>query len=73
MIGYLQGGKNSDVTGLELVGGMRGEMAQDDVVFKAILQDLEGLVCAEAVAYQNPWILVSLFFSLGIKYTLEPL
>ena len=68
-IGCLQGGKNSDVTGLELVG----ETAQDDVVFKAILQDLERLVCPEAVTNQYPWFLVSLSFSLGIKHMLEPL
>jgi hypothetical protein len=43
-IGCLQGRKDSDVKGLELVGGMRGETTQDDAVFKAILQDLEGLV-----------------------------
>jgi len=48
-IGYLQGGKDSDVTGLELVGGVRGETTQDDVVFKVILQDLERLVGPEAV------------------------
>ena len=42
-IGCLQGAKNSDVTRLELVGGVRGGMTQDDIVFKAKLQDLEHL------------------------------
>ena len=36
-VGFLQGGKHSNVTGLELVGGVRGEATQDDVVFKTKL------------------------------------
>jgi hypothetical protein len=54
-IGCLQWAKHSDVTGLELVGGMRGETTQDDIVFETILQDFEGLVRPEAVANQYPW------------------
>ncbi len=53
-IGCLQWGKDSDVTGLELVGGVGGETTQNDIVFKAILQDLERLVCPEAVANKYP-------------------
>lgn len=30
-------------------------------------------MCSKAVANQHPWLLVSSFLSLGIKYTLEPL
>ena len=36
-VGCLQGGKHSDVTGLQLVGGVRGEATQDDVVFETKL------------------------------------
>jgi len=36
-IGNLQRRKNSNVTGLELVGGMRRETAQKDIVCKAKL------------------------------------
>ena len=71
-IGCLQGGKRSNVTGLELVRGVRGKTTQENVVLKAKLQDLECLVCPEAVAYQNPWFTVSYSFSLGIKNTREP-
>lgn len=48
-IGCLQGHKDSDVTRLELVGGVGGETTQDNVVFKAKLQDFEGFVRPEAV------------------------
>jgi len=33
------------------MGGVRGEMTQDDVVFKAKLQDFEGFVRPKAVTY----------------------
>ena len=36
-VGYLQGCKHSNVTGLQLVGGVRGEATQDDVVFETKL------------------------------------
>ena len=72
-IGCLQGGKDYDITRLELVGGVRGQATQDDVVLETELQDFEGLVCPKAVTNQYPWLLVSLFFGLGVKYTREPL
>lgn len=53
-IGYLQGSKGSDVTGLELVGGVRGKTTQNNVVFKAKFQDLQCLVCPKAIADQHP-------------------
>ena len=53
------------------MGGVRGHTAQDDVVFETKLQNLESLMCPEAVPYQHSWFLVSSFFGLGIKYTLE--
>ena len=52
---------------------MRRNTAQDDVVFKAILQDFERLVAPEAVTDEYPWFLVSLHFGLGVKYTFDPL
>lgn len=33
-IGCLQGREDSNVTGLELVGGMRGETTQDYIIFE---------------------------------------
>ena len=72
-IGYLQGGKRSNVTGLELVRGVRGKTTQENVVLKAKLQDFEGLVRPKAVTNQHSWFLVSLSFGLGIKHTLDPL
>ena len=50
-IGCLQGGKNSDVTGLELVGGVRRDNIQENVVFETKIQDFEGFVRSEAVVY----------------------
>ena len=50
MIGCLQGGEDSDVTGLELVRGVRGETTQDYVVLEPKLQYFEGLVHPEAIA-----------------------
>ena len=72
-IGCLQGGKNSDVTRLELVGGVRGETTEDDIIFETKLQDFECLMRSEAVTYQHPWLLVSSLLSLGVEYTLKPL
>jgi len=64
----LQGAKYSDVTGLEFVGSVGWNTAQDDVVFKAILQDFERLVCPEAATDGYPRFLVSLHFGLGVKH-----
>ncbi|KAH8725318.1 hypothetical protein GQ44DRAFT_227042 [Phaeosphaeriaceae sp. PMI808] len=50
-IGRLQRRKGSDVTWLKLVGGVRRETTQDDVISKAKLQDLERLVSPKTVAY----------------------
>lgn len=55
------------------MGGVRGDTAQDDVVFKTILQDFERLVRPEAVVNQNPWFLVRPCSRLGIKHTYESL
>jgi hypothetical protein len=48
-IGCLQGGKHSDVVGLELVGGVRGEATQEDIIFETKLLGFEALVCRETV------------------------
>jgi hypothetical protein len=72
-VGCLQGYKHSDVAGLELVGGVRGEATQDNIVFETKLQGFEGLMRPETITNQHPWFLVSLSSSLGIKHALEPL
>ena len=69
----LQWAKHSDVTGLELMGSIRGNTVKDNVVLKAILYNLERLVSAEAVINEYPWFLISLDFGLGVKHTLNPL
>ena len=55
------------------MGGVRGEATQHDAVRETKLLGFEGLVRPEAVTNQHPWLLVSLFSSLGIKHALEPL
>ena len=45
----LQGAKQSDVAGLELVGGVGGEATQQDVVLETELLGFKGLVAPEAV------------------------
>jgi hypothetical protein len=73
MIGYLQWAEHSDITGLELVGGVRKDAAYDDNVFKTILQDFERLIRPEAVVNQNSWFLMRLYSRLGIKHIYEQL
>ena len=51
-IGCLQRSKYRDVARLELVGSVRREAAKPDLIGQAVLQNLESLVCAEAVADQ---------------------
>ena len=51
-IGCLQGSEDRDVARLELVRSVRWEAAKTDVIGKAVLQNLERLVCAEAIADQ---------------------
>jgi hypothetical protein len=55
------------------MGGVRRDTAQDDVIFKTILQDLKGLMRPEAVANQNTWSLLRPSFSLRVEHTFEPL
>ena len=43
--------ENPNIARLELMGGVRGQAAKNDVVFKTKLQDFKGLVCPKAVAY----------------------
>jgi hypothetical protein len=49
-VSCLQRGKHRNVTELKLVGSVRGQTAQADIVSKAVLQDLQRFVSAEAVA-----------------------
>lgn len=48
-VGVFQGCKHSDVTGLQLVGDIRGEATQDNVVFETKLLGFEGLVGPKAI------------------------
>jgi hypothetical protein len=49
----LQGGKQSDVAGLELVGGVGGEATVENVVCETKLLGFEGLVRSEALGALN--------------------
>jgi len=49
-IGCLQGGENSNITGLKLVRGVGRKTTQDNLVLKAKFQDLQRFVSPEAVA-----------------------
>jgi hypothetical protein len=52
-VGCLQGRKDGDITGLQFVRGMGRQTAQDVVVLKAKLQDLQRLVGPEAVEFSR--------------------
>jgi hypothetical protein len=67
-----QWAKGSDVTGLELMGGVRRNTAEYDIILKTILQDFERLVRSEAVINENPWLLIRPYFGLGIEHTFDP-
>jgi hypothetical protein len=49
---------------------MGRQTAQDDVVLEAKLQDLQRLVCPEAVTDQYSWLTISSGSSFDIKNTL---
>jgi len=68
----LQWTKDSEVTRLELIGGMRRNTIKDDIIFKTILYNFERLVRPEAVINKNPWFLIRPWFDLGIKYIFNP-
>jgi hypothetical protein len=51
-VGCLQRPEHGNVTGLELVRGMRWQSTEDDVVLVAECHDIEGLVGSEAVTDQ---------------------
>jgi hypothetical protein len=72
-VGSLQGPKDSNITGLELVRGMRGQPTKYNVVLKIKLQDLKGLVSSEAILDKYPWFHISLLLGLWIKHKLDPL
>jgi len=68
-----EGCKRCYITRLELVGGIRRETTQENIVRETELLDFEGLVRSKAIADQDASSLVRSFFGFGIKYTLEPL
>ena len=69
-IGCLQRSEGPDVTGLELVGSVRGKMTKDNVVLKAKLQDFQGLVSPKAIADQHSRFSISQCFGLRFKSAL---
>ena len=69
----LKGCERCYITRLELVGGMRRETTQENIILETELEDLEGVVRCKAIADQDAWSIVSSFFGFGIKYTLKPL
>ena len=72
-VGCLQRREHRDITGLELVGGVIGEATETDVVSKAVLENFERFVCAEAVADQQARFPVCPLPSLRIEHACEPL
>jgi hypothetical protein len=72
-IGSLQKAKDSNITGLELVGGMRGQPTKYNVVLKTKLQDLKGLVSSKAISDKHPWFHIRPLLGLWVKHKLDPL
>ena len=50
-VGYFQRREHRNVTWLELMRRMGWQTTQQDIVSKAVLQNLKRLVCAKAVTY----------------------
>ncbi len=72
-IRYLEWCKRCYIARLELVGGMRRETTEENVVREIELLDFEGLVRSKAIADQDASSLISSLSSFRIKYTLKPL
>ena len=70
-ISCLERAKNTNVARLELVGGVRGESTEDDIILVTELHQFEGLVCAKSIVYQYPRSIVRSSFSLWIKNLLN--
>jgi hypothetical protein len=68
-VGFLQGGKQSDVAGLELVRAVGGEATVGNIVFETKLLGFEGLVRPEAVTNQYLcfWLACSLVWGLNTR------
>lgn len=73
MIHCLQGRKDRNIEWLELVGGVRRDMAGPDIILKTKLQNFLAFVRREAVGNQNARVSVRTIFGLGIKHKLQPL
>lgn len=72
-VGCLQRAKYSDIAGLELVGSVRWETAQTNIIFKEKLEDFERLVRPEPVTNQNTRFLTRPLFGLRIENTRKSL
>lgn len=53
------------------MGGVGGEAIVENIIYEIKLLGFEGLVYSEAVVDQYPWLLVSLFSSLGVEHVFE--
>ena len=69
----LQWAEDSDVTGLELMGGARRNAVKDNIVLKIILRDFDRLVRREAVTNNDLWFLIRITLGLGIEHKFKPL
>ena len=68
-----QWSKHCNVARLELVRCVGWKATQGDLVSEAVLQNLELLVGAEAIANKYPRLTIGSLSGLRIKYTCEPL
>ena len=70
---WLQGCEHCNIARMDLVRGVRRKTTQDDIVFKAKLQDLECLVRSEAIRDEHSWFSVSFRLCLRIEHVCKPL
>jgi hypothetical protein len=71
IVGCFKQSKCSNITRLELIRGVRGYTAEDNVILKAEFKDFKSFMCAKSVLYKYAQFPTSLFFSLGVKDKLK--
>ena len=72
-VGVLEWFEYRDITGLELVSGVRRKATQDNPILETKFQNFESVMGVEAITQKNARFLVSLFFGLRIEHKFEPL
>jgi hypothetical protein len=72
-VGCLQRSEHGNVTGLELVRGMRWQLTEDDVVLVAEGHDIKGLVGSEAVTDQYARLTVGRRLCQRVEDVLDPM